>query len=225
MSIRLAAWLLACAFTVTGCGGGGGDGDDGGTSAPTLVFSVPPTDQQVADGGTARFTAEAPGAVEYVWETSADGTTWGRAGSGATLSVWAFYALDGVRFRVIATGARGAVTSSPVRLTVAATAPVVVQEPADTFSTVGSSVRFEVGATGTALIYQWESSRDGDAWRPVEAATQREFQIPAVTLEQDGLLLRAVVGNTVGTRVTRTARPRLGVRSTFRSGSAAPPQA
>ncbi|CAN7580479.1 hypothetical protein [Rhizobacter sp. LjRoot28] len=211
MSIRLAAWLLVFVFIVSGCGGGGGGGAGGDASTsqplprPALAFSVQPTDQQAVDGSNARFTAVAPGADAYRWEVSSDGRSWAYAGLGSTIDLWVSLSMDGAQVRVTATGPQGEVISAPVRLTVSAMAPAVLLQPADTVATAGAAARFQLAVAGSALTVQWQSSRDGALWTSIDAGAQDGLQLP-VTIDQDGLLLRAVVRNTVATVVTRNAR-------------------
>lgn len=92
------------------------------------TFTVQPTDQTVADGGTAAFTTTVIGATSYQWETLAPlGGSWGNVsgGTGATSDDYTTGTLSrasdaGRQYRLKATNANGDTYSNVVQARVTA---------------------------------------------------------------------------------------------------------
>lgn len=85
------------------------------------AITAQPTNDTVADGGTAEFTVVATGATSYNWELSTDGGTVYAPVVGATSATYSFTAASadtGNKYRVVVSNANGSVTSSVVTLTV-----------------------------------------------------------------------------------------------------------
>jgi hypothetical protein len=156
--------------------------------------------------------------LAYQWQRSTDGGTGWGAIPGATAASYTLAAVDvsmnGQQFRVVVTGAGGSVTSSAVTLSVTAAvaAPAIGVQPAAQVATAGGSASFAVTASGTALAYQWQDSRDGGTtWSAIAGATAATLTLQPLTLADDGRQLRVVVSNSAGsvpsTAVTLTVNP------------------
>ena len=81
----------------------------------------------------------------------------------------------------------------------AGTAPAITLQPASQSVPEGSTASFSVGATGTALTYQWR--RNG---APIEGATASSYALPTVGLDDRGSTFSVVVSNAAGS-VTSSA--------------------
>lgn len=89
----------------------------------------------------------------------------------------------------------------------ACTSPVINNQPASVVRCTGpGNASFTVGATGTALTYQWEvSSNNGVSWTPIAAATNSTYSIAAPTAALNGNLYRVTATGVCGSPVTSTA--------------------
>ena len=81
----------------------------------------------------------------------------------------------------------------------AGTAPAITVQPTSQSVPEGSAASFSVGATGTALTYQWR--RNGS---PIEGATASSYALPAAGLGDRGSNFSVVVSNAAGS-VTSSA--------------------
>lgn len=137
-------------------------------ASPTAHVSSQPSDQTIADGGTATFTVTATGtpAPTFQWKVSTDGgtnytsLTDGSPYSGTTTSTLtvspASLALNQYFYKAVATNSGGSDTSNPAQLTVTAVAPAIAAQPQSLSLNQGNNATFTVTATGTApLTYQW----------------------------------------------------------------------
>ncbi len=125
------------------------------SQAPAII--VPPVDQSVTAGYPATFNVAASGSgtLAYQWFVN------GIAVSGATGTDYTTAATtaadNGKTVSVTVTSSFGAVTSNPVKLTVAAAAnTVITTQPLAQTAVVGQAATFTVVASGSPqLIYQW----------------------------------------------------------------------
>ena len=85
--------------------------------------------------------------------------------------------------------------------------PVVLTQPADQSTVVGSSATFGVAATGAApLAYQWAGSTDGTTFTAIAGATSTSYSTGATALNQSGSFYRVVVSNSLGSATSSAAR-------------------
>ncbi len=180
-----------------------------GAVAPVVTG---PTDVTVASGDDAVFTTSATGdaVVTVQWQASTDGTTWTDV-VGATTGTLTLpdvtYADGGLQVRAVHTNTEGSVPSAPATLTVLATAPVFTDDPTDEAVLVGEDATFTVAADGDpAPTLQWQLSEDGGTvWVDVPGATGTDLTLAELTLDEDGLLVRAVATNAGGAVVSAEA--------------------
>lgn len=206
--VRHALVALSAAVLLAACGGGGDD--SAATTAPPTPpaaasapsFTLQPSDTQLTAGTEARFTANAQGtAVTWAWQRSVDaGTTWVPIANAttATLTLPTVTVADSnSRFRAVASSGGLQSISSAVTLTVNAqvSAPAISVQLAPTQVVAGSTATLSITATGTALQYQWQSSRDGVAWADVAGATAATLQLQNLALDANGTQVRVVVRN------------------------------
>jgi hypothetical protein len=122
MKSRSGIWLVFIAqisLLLLGCGGGGGAGGGGaGAIAPSI--SAQPTDQRVVVGAAATFSVSANGSapLAYQWQKGT-ASIMGATGSSYTTPPTALTD-DGSTFQVVVSNSAGSVTSSSVKLAVAA---------------------------------------------------------------------------------------------------------
>lgn len=173
-----------------------------GAVAPVVTG---PTDVTVTSGATASFTSAATGdpALTVQWQTSPDGATWtdvAGATSGTLDLPGVAYADSDLRVRAVWTNAEGSVPSAPATLTVLASLPVVTADPQDVAIVAGDDATFAVAAAGDpAPAFQWQASDDaGTTWLDLPGETGTTLVLTDVTLEADGLLVRAVATNAAG---------------------------
>jgi hypothetical protein len=209
---RCQQWLVAAGAVVLLAACGGQDSDvQNSPPAPTPpaavapAFTLQPTDTQVTAGAEARFTAGAQGsAITWAWQRSSDaGTTWVAIANAttATLTLPAVTLADNnTRLRAVAASGGLQTISSAATLTVAAqvTAPAISVQLAPAQAVAGSGATLAITASGTALQYQWQSSRDGSTWADVAGATAATLQLQNLALDANGTQYRVVVRNAAG---------------------------
>ena len=206
-----------------------------GASAP--VVEVDPTAMVVDERGDAIFTVHATGSrmPTYQWEYSADGGgTWGPMFSSfgptdvtgttsSTLKIThAIAAMDGYRFRCVATNPAGSATSGVATLTVNAGGPdpFFTWHPLDVYTTAGVTTLLPAGVSGTpGPDLQWQASDNGGLdWADLSnnstygGATTETLLITNPTVDQSGTLYRLRASNSSGTALSRSAL--LSVRGT-----------
>jgi hypothetical protein len=205
-----AGWLIAlCLALLTACS----------DSPSPAQISVQPSDTAVVAGQAATLSVTASGeGLTYQWQSSRDGgTTWNNV-AGATQASYTTprttAADNGTLFRVVVSGGGTTVTSSPVRLTVAAAtvAPGITVQPAAQAVNAPDAVTFSVTASGTTPTYQWQRSTDGgNTWVAIAGATAASYTTGPTTTAMDGERYRVVVANSAGTltsaAVTLTVNP------------------
>ncbi|HEX3352740.1 MAG TPA: immunoglobulin domain-containing protein [Terriglobales bacterium] len=188
--------------TLGGCGGGSKSSSPSSSVTPPVI-KTHPSNQTVAPGQSATFTASASGGGPLTYQWQKDGT----AITGATDPVYTTppvtLADNGAKFGVLVSNPAGSTSSSPATLTVSSSAPAapaITQQPANQAVTAGSAATFSVAATGAGpLAYQWQ--KDGTA---IAGATSAAYTTPATAASDSGAKFAVVVSNTSGS-VTSSA--------------------
>ena len=202
--------LLGLVCTLAACGGGG---DSPPNALPTLAITAQPTDISVVAPNTATFTVIATGSgLGYQWQSS---TGVGAAFSniaGVTSASFTTAATaqsdTGKQFRVVVSGSGNSITSSAVTLMVtpAAIAPSITMQPAAQTISAGQNASFSVTATGTSIVYQWQSSSDGGAtFANIVGASNATLTLNAVALSSNAQQFRVVVSNGAGSVASSAA--------------------
>ena len=167
-------WIAVAGASVSGNRISGQVGSFSGLVAALLPqITRQPQSLSVTSGQVASFDVTAIGfnpPFSYQWRRWNDG---GAAfvdlpgQTAATLTLGATSATaaaqggdDGALFEVIVSNAGGSVRSATATLTVTAaiTAPAITTQPQNASAAVGSSTTFNVVATGTNLVYQWQKN-------------------------------------------------------------------
>ena len=183
---------------------------------PTIVSQ--PISATVIEGNAAAFTVLATGLnpLTYQWQLSING---GGAYNDIAAATAATYntnittlSQNNHRYRVIITaGNAQSTTSSGVILTVngsltVVTVPVVTTHPASTTVNAGTTASFSVVATGSDLVYQWQSRADtGAAWANIAGANASSYTTPVTVAVDAGKQFRAVVTNSAGSAASNAA--------------------
>jgi hypothetical protein len=178
--------------------------------APTVST---PADVSALEGDDAVFTATVTGtpAPTLQWQRSAAGSaTWSDVAGATTgtLTVQADRALQGERYRLVASNSGGSVTSAAATLTVR-WGPELTGSPADVLADVGETARFTVVAAGApAPTVRWQTDA-GSGWADVPGATDAVYEREVLDAD-DGLQVRAVVtgpgGSVTSDAATLTVR-------------------
>ncbi|MDR3413534.1 MAG: immunoglobulin domain-containing protein, partial [Formivibrio sp.] len=131
-------------------------GSGGKCFAPTPpVITTQPTNQAVAVGGTAVFVVTASGTPPLFYQWSFNGTNVVN-GTNATLTMTSVQINQSGNYSVLVTNLYGLTNSGTAVLTVYGVPPVITTQPTNQTVFVGSTVVFNVTASGTApLFYQW----------------------------------------------------------------------
>ena len=178
---------------------------------PTVTLD--PTDQAVAAGDTATFTAAATGnpIPTVQWQISTDDGQTFTDITGATLADYTFTAStdqNGDQYRAIFTNSPGSATTSAATLTVSAAPlpPAVTTNPITQVVAAGNTVTLIAAATGNPVPgVQWQISTDGgQTFTNITGATSTTYTFPA-SLDQNGDQFQAVFTNSQGTVTTSPA--------------------
>jgi Peptidase A4 family/Immunoglobulin I-set domain len=181
------------------------------TTAPAITTQ--PSDQTVAQGATATFTAAASGypAPTVQWQVSTDGGASWSALPGAPAASFSFTASSsesGYRYRALFSNSAGTATTAPATLTVLppSQAPAITLQPVDQGVAAGASATFVASASGSpSPTVQWQTSTDGGAsWQDVAGATSPSYGFVA-TIGETGSEFRAVFTNASGSATTTAA--------------------
>jgi hypothetical protein len=196
-------------------------------TAPAITTQ--PANQTIISGQNATFSVSATGnpAPIYQWQVQAKGTTsWINipntapysGTTSATLTITGVTnALDGYKYRCVATNAAGSVTSNAVTLTVVAAgiAPTITTHPSDVTVAailIPKFVTFTVAAKGDPkLMYQWQESPTGKLWtnignmKPYSGENTEQLTIAKPTTKLNGYKYRCVVTNAAGSITTNAA--------------------
>lgn len=188
------------------------------TIAPPRIVNEP-RDAQVVTGSNATFVAASTSSIAQTvqWKRCPaasscppDPAAWlDIAGATATtLTIATQPGDDGNRYAMCASNASGTTCSRAALLTVQPlpVQPVVTAQPQPVSTAAGTSASFTVTASGGALVYQWQSGRDGVNFTPearcIDSAT---CTLSNVTLGDDGLRLRVRVSNPAGAAISNSA--------------------
>ncbi|MBS1586438.1 MAG: T9SS type A sorting domain-containing protein [Bacteroidetes bacterium] len=191
-----------------------------GTTAPsTLAITVnqlprvtsSPVNAVVCEGFDTSFTMTATGTgLVYQWQVDSTGTGFvdivnNATYAGATtdsLHITAPTAsMNGFKYRAFVSGTCYPGDTTGVAILTVNTSPVLTSQPVNTIVCAGSNASFSVGATGTALTYQWEVN-DGTGWANVPAAApysgvnSATLNITAATAGMNGYQYRVIVSGT-----------------------------
>jgi hypothetical protein len=179
--------------------------------APTITQQ--PTNQTVAAGGTATFTAAASGnpAPTVQWQVSTDnGTTFsnvsGAPSTSTTLTLTAVaLSQSGNQYHAVFTNSVGSITSNAATLTVTL-GPVISTNPSPQTVNAGSTASFTAAASGTPTpTVQWQVSTNGGAFTDITGETSTTLTLAAVTAAQNGNQYQAVFTNSAGIATTTAA--------------------
>lgn len=141
------------------------------TVSTVLTINNQPANAVICEGNNTSFAVVSPGALTYQWQLSSNGgTTYtdiANAGiyAGATSATLTLTgvpaAVNNNLYRCIISGTCPSVNSAAAQLTVN-TAPSITTQPAASLAVCAAqNASFSVGATGTAITYQWQLSTDG----------------------------------------------------------------
>lgn len=196
----LAGFLLVSLLAA--CGGGASQ-----PASPTIAAQ--PSDQSVAEGSAATFTVAASNARYYQWQQGGI-AAWSDI-HGAQAASYATgpstLAMSGLQYRVIVYGETGSITSSAAKLTVTplSLAPAITVAPASISARAGESASFFVTATGTALTYRWQQTRDGLNWSDIANSSLATLTLSGLVPADSGLSVRVVVSNSKGSAISPAA--------------------
>jgi hypothetical protein len=188
------------------------------TSAATApVITTNPSNQSVAVGATATFTAAASGnpAPTVQWQVSTDGgktftnITGNASATTTTLSLPSVTASQtGREYQAVFTISQGHATTTAATLTVtpALTAPVVTTNPSNQSVAVGATATFTAVASGnpTPTVWWQVSTNGGTTFTNIAGAISTTYSCTA-TAAQSGCEYRAVFSNSQGNATTTAA--------------------
>jgi uncharacterized repeat protein (TIGR03803 family) len=167
-------------------------------------FTQQPQNISVTNGYDAAFTNAVSGTapISYQWYFNTNTAIAG--GTNAVLTV-AFVATNNVGYyTVVATNAGGSVTSSPAKLTIISTKPIIFTPPAPTSVGLGNPFTFTVVAAGQSpLKYQWYTNRVIGGATQV-GQTNSSATYPAATAQMQAYYL-VVVTNQLGKATSSAA--------------------
>jgi photosystem II stability/assembly factor-like uncharacterized protein len=173
------------------------------------AVSVQPGNLTLTAGQNGAFSATATGTnLQYVWQSSADGSTWSDTGSPSNPNftvVDAALANSGKLYRALIGNSLGSVTTNAVVLTVlpVPSTPTIAVQPNSVSVTVGLSATFSVQVSGNpAPALQWQSSPDGTNWTNITGATDGNYTIAIASTTDSGRFYRMVASNVSGTVAT-----------------------
>jgi hypothetical protein len=175
------------------------------TQAPTITQQ--PTNQTVAAGATATFTAAASGspAPTVQWQVSTNGGAFANItmATSATLTLTAVtLGQSGTQYQAVFTNSLGTATSSVATLTVT-NGPVITLHPSNQTVTAGNNATFTAAASGTPTpTVQWQVSMNGGMFTDITGETSTTLTLTAVTAAQNGNQYQAVFTNSAGIATT-----------------------
>ena len=171
-----------------------------------------PASATVALGKTATFQISAKGAdLRYQWQYQKYGETVWHNWSGKTartLTVTGSRTNNGCKYRCLVINEAGSFPSLPATLTVsgAPLPPTVKTQPAAVKAKLGTEVSFTVKASGDALSYQWQYSKDNGAhWHLWSGKTEPTLRVKA-SRTNNGCLYRCEIKNSTGAILSGAAR-------------------
>ena len=165
-------------------------GPSSGTAvAPAIV--TPPVAVAVLPNAQAVFAVGATGSGPLAFQWRRDGVDIAGANA-AVLTIAAATSNDAGQYSVEVRNGAGVTASAPVPLVIIG-APQITTQPAAASAAEGASATFSVGASGSALRYQW--TRNGVA---VAGATASTYKTPALVLADSGAAYAVIVYNGAG---------------------------
>jgi hypothetical protein len=180
------------------------------SNAATLSITNPanitsqPANTTVCPNDNASFSVTVNGSsLTYQWQVKNIGSATFNDIPGATSSVLNLtgvnLALNGNQYRVIINGTC-TVDLNSAAATLNVNTPVTINtQPSNKTGCAGSSLSFNVSATGTSLTYQWQVSVNGGAFtnlgntNPYSGVTTSNLTISGVTVNLNGYTYRVIV--------------------------------
>jgi len=157
------------------------------------AITTQPANQTTCLGGNATFAIASTGTYQWQVNTGSGFANITGATAATYTATGVTVSMTGNSYRCIVAGQCGSTTSSSATLTVN-TLPAVVTQPTSLAQCTGTTVSFSVGATGTALTYQWEVSADGGStYAAITGATAATYTIASTVLSQNNNRYRCVV--------------------------------
>lgn len=137
------------------------------TVNPKTTISAQPKSQTICSGSPVTFTISATGfgTLNYQWRKN------GITIIGANTAAYTIASCspgDAGTYDVVVTAGCGSITSDSVKLQIY-TAPTIISQPIDTSQCTGMSTSFQVFATGSVLLYQWQVN-SGSGWKNITTA-------------------------------------------------------
>ena len=187
-----------------------------GIAKPAITSS--PSSVTKTEGETAKFTVAASGnGLSYQWyyRTSSSGSwnaSTASSAKSATLSITAETHRDGYQYRCKVSNSSGYVYSGAATLTVKPIVkPTITTQPSSVTTTLGSTAKFTVKASGNPLNYQWyyRTSSSG-SWNKCSSGG---YNTATYTVEatdaRDGYQYRCTVKNSAGSVTSNTVTLKL----------------
>jgi hypothetical protein len=169
------------------------------------AITTQPANQTACVGGNATFTIASTGTYQWQVNTGSGFSNIAGATAATYTATGVTTSMTGNTYRCIVSGQCGTTTSSTVTLTVN-TLPAVVTNPSNVAQCTGTSVSFSVGATGTALTYQWQVSTDGGStYSNISGETAATYTIASTVLSQNNNRYRCVVSGACSPAATSNA--------------------
>jgi hypothetical protein len=81
---------------------------------------------------------------------------------------------------------------------------VITKQPADLNLKVGDAAKFNVGATGSNLSYQWQKMTDAGT-NDIPGAINNTYEMAAVTIDDNGSKFSCKITNPTGTTLSNAA--------------------
>jgi hypothetical protein len=160
------------------------------------VITSQPVSRTNAAGSTATFTVGATGtALNYQWLKGSSAIA---GATSSTLTLLSVSDADAAGYSAIVSNAFGSVKSATATLTVI-DPPVITTNPVSRTNLAGTTATFTVGATGTALNYQWLKGSTA-----IAGATSSTLTLLSVS-NADAASYSAIVSNTAGSVTSATA--------------------
>ncbi len=159
---------------------------------PTAVaIGVQPAPLVQAPGGSVSFAVAVSGSGPISYQWLKNGAPMAGANA-AVLTLANLSGSDAADYSVSVNNALATVISNPAHLTVLG-APLIGSQPANASVSEGSTASFNVGASGSALLYQWTRNSVG-----IVGATSASYTTPALTLADSGAVYGVIVYNGAG---------------------------
>jgi len=183
-------------------------------AAPAITSQ--PSNSTICVGNNTSFAVAATGSgLTYQWEVN-DGSGWntvnnGSIYSGATTNMLNLtappVAISGYQYRCVVGGVCvPGITSATVTLTVQAL-PAITSQPSGSTICAGGNTSFNITATGTAIVYQWQVN-SGAGWGNVSnggiysGAATNTLSLAAAGAAQSGYQYRCIVSGACVPAVT-----------------------